>query len=183
MCNRSAILWFLTLCSPIPMSFAGAWACDSPEEDAVELAADAFEGCSGFEQPYAEAWFACMDRMGIDRERALERCAGFARALVCHPPMKLPPCKCEKEKKAAQLWEDRVDELRGCYNWTGFIENCVGFASNSELLCEGRTGPGDVCTEDNWRAHKLVQRFGRPTLMPPLLGAPEGPCEKLEQLR
>lgn len=183
MSNRSAIVWFLILCSPILLSFAGAWACGSPEEDAVDLAVDAFEGCAGFERPYAEAWFACMDKMGSDRERALERCAGFARALVCHGTPKLPPCKCEKDKKAAKMWEDRVDELRGCYNWTQFIENCAGFASNSELMCEGRTGPGDVCTVDNWRAYQLVRKYGSPVLEPQLPGAPEGPCEKLERMQ
>lgn len=80
MSNRAKILWILFLCSPFLLSFAGAWACGSPEGDAVEQAIDAFEGCAGFEKPYTEAWLMCMEKMGNGGGLALERCQGFARA-------------------------------------------------------------------------------------------------------
>jgi hypothetical protein len=155
-----------------------AWGC-SFEQDVLSTA---FRGCEGFERPYTEALFACMDKMGTDQDEALERCALFARILVCHGTPKLPPCKCEQEKAAAQRWKDRVDALRGCYNWTDFVDDCDGFSTSSVMLCEGRTGPGDVCTEDSWRAYQLEQKYGRMVTDGPLPGAPVGPCEKLRRM-
>jgi hypothetical protein len=178
MSNRAAIVWFLILISPIPLSVAGAVACSSPAEDAAAYEEELFQPCLGFERPYTEAWLMCMDKMGNGGGLVLERCQAFARALICHPPMKLPPCKCAAEKAKVKRCEDQRKDCVAAKNeqqelrfWKrcGVIRpgdydqwaECNGGDGAAEMACSPNYGPpSELCSGGNQERYERMRRDG-----------------------
>lgn len=135
-----------------------------------EIVRAAFDGCDGHLDEFHGKWVECM-RLGAEATT----CAVYAQELVCRGE---PPEACEHSLDGAlanlKAMRVKLDDararyvrnhhqlmaLRSCYNWEGFFDNCQGFASASEILCEGFDGPQDVCTQENWASYQATCKHG-----------------------
>jgi hypothetical protein len=135
-----------------------AVACLSEGREAVISAEDGFSGCEGHEKPYHLAWADCMGKMGADTYHALERCQGYAKALACHKPPPLPPCKCEEDKKALKHCEDKRKDCVAAKNEQQelrFWKRCGVIRPgdhNQWAECEGAEGAADAACSPLYRA-------------------------------